>query len=536
MQPQTPTDHSVTIQWHPDLLGRLAELVFKHTNPGEEAREYGGLLLGTAQRNGDRVQIIVRLFTPVACSYLEGPIYHLSTADKANLQRSIASYVSPYWSCVGLYRSHCRKGLELDEQDIRLAEDCLKEPPGVFLLMAANASRGFLFDGVKFSWDPAFVQSNAPAAEDDAFAPEVPRMPSRRINPSPASDHEDAVAQGLAALAAQLQATALPVMKRASSALSGIFADVTKRRVPGWLACTLVLLVIGLFAVWKRGEPHAPVSHPQIKQSAALRSLGLVTSLELDHLRVAWNPASSSIAGTSNGTLLVTDGKALRTISLDGDLLTHGSVTYFPSSDVVKFELRIGNVSESVVAAGLESTAKSTGSLADHSKETPKSAVFTSGSKSKQSLRNSPRQIAQLKPPALSAPETPPPPTPATAAIPAQPNPSRSESAAPRSGKQLDTVGPVATKRVFPQASESSLSSLIGSVTIRVQVHIDSQGKVIRAVSSSHGGALIEYLSNLSANAAREWVFTPARRQGRDVETDTVLPFVFDHKGIESGP
>jgi len=72
---------------------------------------------------------------------------------------------------------------------------------------------------------------------------------------------------------------------------------------------------------------------------------------------------------------------------------------------------------------------------------------------------------------------------------------------------------------------------LLSSVTIRVQIHINAQGNVVKADSESHGNSMIDYLSRLSVRAAREWHFAPARREGHDVESDAVLEFVFDKEG-----
>ena len=119
---------------------------------------------------------------------------------------------------------------------------------------------------------------------------------------------------------------------------------------------------------------------------------------------------------------------------------------------------------------------------------------------------------------------------------PPAPQQSRSESAVPRPSEHVDFVAPQPIKHVSPQSSGNALRLLVTSVTIQVQVHINSQGRVVRAGSLSHGGTLIEYLSNISVSAAREWLFAPARREGRNVDSDTVLEFVFDNKGIEDSP
>jgi hypothetical protein len=559
MQPQAATEKSITIQWHPELLGRLFELVSRQLNPGEQPRECGGLLVGTVVRYGNRVHIIVRLFTPIACNYEDGQLFHLSNPDKSSLRQSLASHISPFWSCIGFYRSHYRPGLELDEEDLRLAREHLRDPPNIFLLVAANGPQGglFLFDGLEFSREPALLLS-----------PELQQNPSAGVSQPPVSYLGDPVPRGLAALARQLQEVVEPARKRASTQFFGFVAGLARRGMPGWLACTVILLVIGLVVVWNRREPE---SNREIKNSAPLQTnLGLVTSVERDHIRIVWNPHAPSVARASNGTLLVTEGKDHASISLDKNLLEYGSVVYYPTRDVVTFQLRIGDVTESLVAAGLDKI-DARQPLPERAEEREPVRQETTSS---QARRNTPAQLGQRRSPplardsgserirskyqappsfrsALPAPELLQPPDlglannttfvavarlPVSIPLPPPPPQNRPESAVPEPSEHVDFVAAQTIKHVSPQASGSAVRLLVTNVTIQVQVHINSQGKVVRADSLSHGGTLIEYLSHLSVNAAREWLFTPARREGREVDSETVLQFIFDNKGIESSP
>jgi hypothetical protein len=524
MRPQTATENSITAQWHPDLLGRLCDLVFRQRKADEEPREYAGVLQGTVQRDGGSAQIIVRLFTPIS----------LSLADRADLQQSIASYASPYWSCVGFYRSHCRLGLEPDAEDLQLAREYLRDQPGVFLLLGANAPHSslFLFDGLRFSRDPAFVLPGFPSVSGSQ------PNPSASLHAPTAGDDDKLETSESAALAGEFWEFVKHELTRTWAMLFGFAAGLRKKRIPGWLVCTLILLVIGL-VVWIRADRHVPTSNRQVKSSApAMRGLGLTSSVELDHIHIAWNPHAPAIARASSGTLAVTDGTARHTIPLDASVLAHGSVAYYPTSDLATFELRIGDITESLVAMGLARTMNVRPSLkepADALESKPesarKSSVPQAETRSSQPITKAPPQVVQRKSPAParnSGSERVPPKRQALRNV--QP---RSEPKAARPAKQPDLASAQPIKRVFPKASGDSLKLLVGSVTIHVQVHIDSEGRVVQAAPLSHGGSMIESLSDLSVNAAREWVFSPARKKGRDVESNTVLEFVFDNQGIE---
>jgi hypothetical protein len=590
MQPQAAPENSVTIQWHPALLGRLWELVSEQPNGDQGPRECGGLLLGAVERDGNRVQITVRLYTPISCSYQNGQLYHLTRADKAILQQSIALYASPFWSCVGFYRSHRRPDLKPDEEDLQLARDHLKDPPSIFLVLAANGSQGsvFLFDGLDFSKDPVLPTADSQPVSPGASAPNLQQKPSGRTNPRPAIDVGEFVAEGLA-LASRLQATVESASKRMSANLSAFIGGLAnigpgKKSMPGWLVATLIVAFVGLFAVWNQREWPPPASNGATETPAALKSsIGLATSVELDHLRVTWNPQAPSVARASHGTLLVNDGQVHKTISLDAKALAHGSFVYYPTSDLAIFEVRIGDVTESLVTAGLERLVaaqpvlpqgtKEQERAPEHDQPTQKNAGPTRGTTSNVALRNNRHPVEQKKlsasrtdsgserirskyeaPPnvrrALPVPQLLQPPDsviavnplpsiavqlPVTIPLPPPaPEQSRSESAASGPREHVDFVAAQTIKHVSPQASGNALRLLVTSVTIRVQVHINSQGKVVRADSLSHGGTLVEYLANLSINAAREWLFAPARREGRAVDSDTVLQFVFDNQGIQS--
>src|ERR1700733_12610158 len=293
MQPQAATERSITIQWHPGLLDRLRKEVLGQPNPEEPLSECGGLLVGTVRRDGDQVQIIVRLFTPISCSYQDGQLFHLSDSDKSTLQLSIASYGNPDWYCIGFYRSHCRPGLELDEEDLRLAREHLRYPPIIFLLVAVNGPQDGLFrsNGREFSRDWSF--------------PELLRNPSGERGPAQSNDPGDSVAEGLLAFAGQFPATLESATKTAAH-LYGSIAGLAPKRMPGWLACSLVVLVVGLILVWSAGEPPVPVLSRESGNSARSQSrLALATSIEFHQVRIAWNPDAPSVAGASDGTLLI---------------------------------------------------------------------------------------------------------------------------------------------------------------------------------------------------------------------------------------
>jgi hypothetical protein len=62
---------------------------------------------------------------------------------------------------------------------------------------------------------------------------------------------------------------------------------------------------------------------------------------------------------------------------------------------------------------------------------------------------------------------------------------------------------------------------------VSIKVYIDAKGTVVGTEPVSKEKGLAEYLSNVAADAARQWRFTPARRGDQNMPTETVLHFRF---------
>jgi hypothetical protein len=72
-------------------------------------------------------------------------------------------------------------------------------------------------------------------------------------------------------------------------------------------------------------------------------------------------------------------------------------------------------------------------------------------------------------------------------------------------------------------------SRIKGVIPIDVRVEIDIHGRVSSAapVTKTHSG-IESYLSSRALQAAKEWRFEPARRDGKAVEGSQILHFVFE--------
>ena len=86
--------------------------------------------------------------------------------------------------------------------------------------------------------------------------------------------------------------------------------------------------------------------------------------------------------------------------------------------------------------------------------------------------------------------------------------------------------------RVEPEPSFTLHPFIVPEVQINVRVSIDRSGRVIRAESLSRGNALMEHLSKIAVQAARQWTFSPARREGKNVPSEIMLQFQFVNKSL----
>jgi TonB family protein len=93
-------------------------------------------------------------------------------------------------------------------------------------------------------------------------------------------------------------------------------------------------------------------------------------------------------------------------------------------------------------------------------------------------------------------------------------------------------VGPRPVHRVEPEPSFSLHPFIVPEVQINVRISIDRSGRVVRAESLSRGNALMEHLSKIAVQAARQWTFSPARREGQSVPSEIMLQFQFVNKSL----
>ena len=132
-----------------EMIDRLESLVVESFRSlTSKGSEIGGLLVGRASQ-GSPLVVLVENFELVSCDYSRGPLYRLSEVDMGRFERAIEQSNSGSGPrVVGFFRSHTRKGLSLDPDDVAFLDVRFREPQQIALLVrpfASKASTGAIF-------------------------------------------------------------------------------------------------------------------------------------------------------------------------------------------------------------------------------------------------------------------------------------------------------------------------------------------------------------------------------------------------------
>ncbi len=273
--------------------------------------EVGGILLGTVTV-AETVTIRIEARVELPCAHLFGPSYTLSEDEKETLRHTLAQYgpgAAGEMCAVGFYRTHTRRGLTLDSDDLQLAEFF---PEGADLVLLIK--RRMLRPGraAFFFWDDAQTEPGVPAIE---FS--VPRRGSPDYAIAPAAS---------------------PGAPRARPA-----ARRTRWWWSWWVqAPLLAFLVVAWYVMGFVGgrqiDNVVPRAAPPPRDPYALSLMVLQYG---DNLHLTWDRESRPIAAAERGSLLISDGDQSRTLDLTLEQLRTGAVAYHRLSDKVRFRLEV---------------------------------------------------------------------------------------------------------------------------------------------------------------------------------------------------
>jgi TonB family protein len=89
-------------------------------------------------------------------------------------------------------------------------------------------------------------------------------------------------------------------------------------------------------------------------------------------------------------------------------------------------------------------------------------------------------------------------------------------------------------QQFLPDASQRARDTIRGKVRINVRVHVDESGRVTAAGFDAPGPS--RYFADRALEAAKLWLFAPAKMDGHNVPSDWVLRFEIDPSAINVYP
>ncbi len=138
---------------------------------------------------------------------------------------------------------------------------------------------------------------------------------------------------------------------------------------------------------------------------------------------------------------------------------------------------------------------------------------------------NAPKPVSGKELRTVAPPE--PKPLPENRATTAGQNPVVKRSGAPPAAVDA-YVAPEVIGRVAPRIPADLRTMMAGAVEIEVMVTLDARGNVVNAHVTSMKGPFARLFQNEAVQAARQFQFKPARRNGQNVESQMALEFRFN--------
>ncbi len=411
-----PAGKLIAIHLYFDVIDRIIPEVMRgFTSLPRRGAEVGGLLLGRITP-GARLEITVQDVEFVPCEYLSGPSFHLSGKDTEGLEEALSRRgVDEALTVVGCFRSHTRKDLFLDDQDVGLFAKYFSSPGNVFLLIKPYATRastaGFFFweDGevqrdvcyqefpfgrrelgggdprtaMRQRGETAYPRQAVPLVERVQPSSQPSAQPDRPPEPESPSAPALSRSGGLSILAAPPP----PVEP-------GISTATNKRWL--WVPALLLVAAAGGFL----GLQYSKKS--QIGENGGPLPLKLAVYENQSQLDIVWDRLSPTVTNARSAVLTIQDGNFRRDLELTPNQLRDGRVRYSRITGDVSVRLEITSPAGQSQSESIRLIAKDVPPPAAPPAEAPKPA-------------------GSAAPPPVETAVTPPPPAPKPAPVTAPP-------------------------------------------------------------------------------------------------------------------
>jgi len=145
------------------LIDRLErEAVESFRSLTSRGSEIGGLLVGEVSL-GSPLVVTIADYDLITCDYSRGPLYRLSDADMGRFEQAIQQRLAAGRGIAGFFRSHTRKGIALDADDLTFFQARFRDPHQIALLVRPFATKASTA-GI-FIWENGKVDGDASCLE-----------------------------------------------------------------------------------------------------------------------------------------------------------------------------------------------------------------------------------------------------------------------------------------------------------------------------------------------------------------------------------
>ncbi len=388
------------------LIDRLeSEAVENFRSLSSRGSEIGGLLLGSIAP-GSPAAATVDDYELIPCDYSRGPLYRLSDADLGRFEQAIEKHSAGTGPrVIGYFRSHTRKGLSLDAEDLSFFEPRFLEPQHLVLLIRPFATKAstagiFIRENGRIHGDSSYLEfpfrsselgaakvgaskpettnSAAPApstaaskaapraqivpiasrreiAMPEPSAPQATAVPivSERVEPPPAAPQKGAPA--VLALETKTPEPAEKTQKETKAietapekeleTLAPVFETVEaapkSKKLKLMVAAAICMLVL---------VGGSLVVYPLVRKSLTPKvpvaqqdssPLSLRVERTSGGMLLSWNRDLPAIQNATKVVLSITDGERHENIQLDPNQVRTGSILYPPITGDVSFQMEV---------------------------------------------------------------------------------------------------------------------------------------------------------------------------------------------------
>ena len=348
-----PAEKSISVQLQFDVVDRiLLEVMRGFGAVPKRGAEVGGILLGTAELQGERIVVKVETFEALDCDHASGPSVILSEDDRVAFQGTMGR-----WNrgpdrriyAVGYYRGHTRDGICLAAEDLAILEDAFPDPTAIALIVKPYATKAsmagiFVREEGQFKADASHLEFPFRRKELGGGSSGMERLTSaarfgqQRAREEPQVRHRQEEAAG----AERTEEGRVQGYRSVPQAMAMTEAPPKSKGVRGgwvWIPLSFIFMLLGVVVGVQIALSMRPKQPPNPWLEAWDMTLQVKRSGE--ELVVTWDPLAPAVRNATRGALVIQSRGETRTIDLRGSQLQGGSVIYrgVPERVLVRLEV-----------------------------------------------------------------------------------------------------------------------------------------------------------------------------------------------------